>query len=142
MWQTKYASAVPIDLGLGFDFRPCSKENFLIGCPQSVIEFNSNNKHRFLPLSSGSFLLYLQNCTSEKKSVCFRQICKTIHMKLQFFGHALVKAFSKIGRYKKSLCSTRRKNCCFMQILCDYFVWTEQNGEQGITHFFFQNYHN
>ena len=22
MWQTKYASAVPIDLGLEFDFRP------------------------------------------------------------------------------------------------------------------------
>ena len=30
---TKYASAVPIDLGLGFDFRPCSKDNFLTGRP-------------------------------------------------------------------------------------------------------------
>ena len=56
-----------------------------------------NNKHRFLPRSSGFFfLLYLQNCTSEKESVSVLQICKTIHMKLQFFGHALVKAFSKI----------------------------------------------
>ena len=25
MWQTKYASAVPINLGLGFDFWPCSE---------------------------------------------------------------------------------------------------------------------
>jgi hypothetical protein len=31
MWQTKYASAVPIDLGLGFDFRPCSEGFFLTG---------------------------------------------------------------------------------------------------------------
>ena len=29
MWQMKYASAVPIDLGLGFDFWPCSEGNFL-----------------------------------------------------------------------------------------------------------------
>jgi hypothetical protein len=29
MWQTKYASAVSINLGLGFDFRPCSEGNFL-----------------------------------------------------------------------------------------------------------------
>ena len=29
MWQAKYASAVPINLGLGFDFRPCSESDFL-----------------------------------------------------------------------------------------------------------------
>ena len=28
MWQTKYASAVPMNLGLGFDFRPCSEGDF------------------------------------------------------------------------------------------------------------------
>ena len=28
MWQTKYASAVPINLGLGFDFLPCSEKHF------------------------------------------------------------------------------------------------------------------
>ena len=30
MWQTKYASAVPKDLGLGLNFRPCY---FLSGRP-------------------------------------------------------------------------------------------------------------
>ena len=29
----KYASAVPKDLGLGFDFRPCSECDFLTGRP-------------------------------------------------------------------------------------------------------------
>ena len=33
MWQTKYASAVPKNLGLEFDFRLCSEDNFFIGCP-------------------------------------------------------------------------------------------------------------
>ena len=29
----KYASAVPKNLELGFDFWPCSEDDFLIGCP-------------------------------------------------------------------------------------------------------------
>ena len=29
MWQTKYASAVPKNLGVGVDFRPCSEDDFL-----------------------------------------------------------------------------------------------------------------
>ena len=34
MWQTKYPSAVPKNLGLGIvDFLPCSEVNFLTGCP-------------------------------------------------------------------------------------------------------------
>ena len=33
MWQTKYASAVPKNLGLGFDFRPCSEGDFLTERP-------------------------------------------------------------------------------------------------------------
>ena len=37
MWQTKYALAVPKNLGLGFYFRPCSEGNFLTGRPQSVL---------------------------------------------------------------------------------------------------------
>ena len=36
MWQTKYASAVPMNLGVGMDFRPCSEGNFLTECPYSV----------------------------------------------------------------------------------------------------------
>ena len=34
MWQTKYASAVPKNLG--FDFWPCSEGDFLTGRPLSV----------------------------------------------------------------------------------------------------------
>ena len=36
MRQTTYASAVTKNLGLGFDFRPCSEGDFLAGCLQSV----------------------------------------------------------------------------------------------------------
>ena len=36
MCQAKYASAVPKNLGVGVDFRPCSEGNFLTGRPQSV----------------------------------------------------------------------------------------------------------
>ena len=31
--RTKYASAVPKNLGVGVDFRPFSEGNFLSGCP-------------------------------------------------------------------------------------------------------------
>ena len=33
MWQTKYALAVPKNLGLGFDFGPCSEGDFLTWRP-------------------------------------------------------------------------------------------------------------
>ena len=36
MWQTKYAAAIPKNLGLGLKFRPCSEGFFLSGRPQSV----------------------------------------------------------------------------------------------------------
>ena len=36
MWQTKYAFALPKNLGVGVNFRPCSEGYFLSGCPQSV----------------------------------------------------------------------------------------------------------
>ena len=36
MWQTKYVSAVPKNLGFGLNFRPCSEDFFLSGRPQSV----------------------------------------------------------------------------------------------------------
>ena len=35
MWQTKYASAVPKNLGLGLNFWPCSEGYFLSGRPQA-----------------------------------------------------------------------------------------------------------
>ena len=38
MWQTKYASAVTKNLGLGLNFRPCSEAYyFLSGRPQSMV---------------------------------------------------------------------------------------------------------
>ena len=37
MWQTKYASAVPKNFGLGLNFRPCSEGNFVSGRPWSVL---------------------------------------------------------------------------------------------------------
>ena len=33
MWQTKYAAAIPKNLGLGLNFRPCSEGYFLSGRP-------------------------------------------------------------------------------------------------------------
>ena len=38
MWQTKYAAAIPKNLGLGLNFRPCSEHYFLSGSPQSVMQ--------------------------------------------------------------------------------------------------------
>ena len=38
MWQTKYASVVPKNLGVGVDFRPrFSEGDFLSGRPYSVV---------------------------------------------------------------------------------------------------------
>ena len=37
MWQTKYASAIPKNLGLELNFWPCSKSYLLTGRPQSVV---------------------------------------------------------------------------------------------------------
>ena len=36
MWHTKYTSAVPKNLGVGVDFRPCSESDFLTGHSWSV----------------------------------------------------------------------------------------------------------
>ena len=33
MWQTKYALAIPKNLGVGVDFQPCSEGDFLTGRP-------------------------------------------------------------------------------------------------------------
>ena len=38
MWQTKYALAVPENLGVELNFRPCSEGDFLTGRPQSVFK--------------------------------------------------------------------------------------------------------
>ena len=43
MWQTKYASAVPKNLGVEVNFRPCSEGHFLSGRPYSVFHTKHNN---------------------------------------------------------------------------------------------------
>ena len=47
MWQTKSASAVPKNLGLGLDFRLCSEGDFFTGCPYSVYipKFHQGNSN-------------------------------------------------------------------------------------------------
>ena len=37
MWQTKYAAAIPKNLGVGVNFWPCSEGYFLSGRPQSLL---------------------------------------------------------------------------------------------------------
>ena len=40
MWRTKYALAVSINLGLGFDFRPCSEGDFFT---ERMYQISTNN---------------------------------------------------------------------------------------------------
>ena len=72
MQQTKYFLAVPKNLGLGLNFRPCSEGYFLSGRPQSVdklklAEFanGSPSLEQLPPLNSfcGNFSIYeVKNC--------------------------------------------------------------------------------
>ena len=55
MWQTKYALTVPKNLGVGVDFRLCSEDNFLTGCPCA---------EEFQPIVDA--LLYLPSCSKRK----------------------------------------------------------------------------
>ena len=41
MRHAKYALAVPKNLGVGVDFRPCSESDFLTGRPQYVLTPNT-----------------------------------------------------------------------------------------------------
>ena len=54
MWQTKEASAVPKNLGLGFNFRLCSEGDFLTGHPlgQSI-----NQKWKFCKVAQLFFFV-------------------------------------------------------------------------------------
>ena len=64
MWQTKYAAAIPKNLGLGLNFRPCSEGYFLSVRPQSVliVKRNCRNispKYDFIILSE--IFAYVKN---------------------------------------------------------------------------------
>ena len=37
MWQTKYALALPKNLGVRVDFWPFSEDKFLSGCPRTAV---------------------------------------------------------------------------------------------------------
>ena len=59
MWLTKYALAVPKNLGVGVDFRLCSEGNFLNGRPQSVNRTMKNmNSNSLVIFSYGAFIYY------------------------------------------------------------------------------------
>ena len=81
MWQTKYASAVPKNLGLGLNFRPCSEGYFLSGYLQSVVVQQKTKK-------------------SENLGRCGRQNMLRLYLKVWewelIFGCA-VKANSSLG---------------------------------------------
>ena len=53
MWQTKYASSITENLGVGLNFRPCSEGYFLSGCLQSVFI----SIYYVLPLTSVPYIL-------------------------------------------------------------------------------------
>ena len=59
-----YASAVPKSLGLGFDFRPCSEDDFLTGCPQSVVVHQD----------CFSFAIFPKDRDSSFSSVCYLKL--------------------------------------------------------------------
>ena len=44
MWQTKYASTVPKNLGVGVNFRPCSEGYFLSGRDNNTSAQNNSLK--------------------------------------------------------------------------------------------------
>ena len=63
MWQTKYASAGPKNLGVGVNFRACSEGFFLAGRPQSVI----------LEIVE-AFLMVYQDCTGIHHGFIYRSL--------------------------------------------------------------------
>ena len=51
MWQTKYALAVPKNLGLGFNFRLCSEGYFLTERPYSVPWYTRARFFKYGPIT-------------------------------------------------------------------------------------------
>ena len=90
MWQTKYASAAPINLGLGFDFQPCSEGDFLIGPPKSVLYAMLNSEREFLMLCPFNFVRFFYKILIQKKKK--KEIRKVHKFNLveQFFIDLLV----------------------------------------------------
>ena len=86
MCQTKYASAVPKNLGLGFDFRPCNEGDFLTGRPESVIQCMHNLHLVATPpaatLTSMDIAPYIWLFLCAKWRLAHLQLVHTAHQRL------------------------------------------------------------
>ena len=89
MWQTKYASAISINLGLGFDFQPCSEGDFLIGPPKSVLYAMLNSEREFLMLCPFNFVRFFYKILIQKRKKEIRKVHK-FNLVEQFFIDLLV----------------------------------------------------
>ena len=89
MWQTKYSSVVPKNLGLGFNFQPCSEGYFFSGRPQSV----QKSKDIICQLANRSIDFCLKMDGSDLKIICVLYIFFKIHefVKFQFSNQYLYK---------------------------------------------------
>ena len=60
MWQTKYASPIPKNLGLGLNFRPCSEGYFPVVCDTKYVLpiFSDLKSHRVFGKSFSGMLCY------------------------------------------------------------------------------------
>ena len=67
MWQTKYASAVPKNLGLRLNFRPCSEGYFLSGRPQSVVATKERKTSSFVSTQNNTQVTTTDYGHPEKK---------------------------------------------------------------------------
>ena len=82
MWQTKYAAAIPKNLGLGLNFRPCSEGYFLSGRPLSVQctlsakeEKERENSSRFL---CSYFQYFIKKKIGTKLEIILKRLLKNL----------------------------------------------------------------
>ena len=68
MWQTKYASAIPKNLGVGVDFRPCSEGDFVTGRPYSVAKMQERVWKREISCLYFEMAKTLQNSLYNEKT--------------------------------------------------------------------------
>ena len=95
MWQTKYASAVPKNLGVGVNFRQCSEGYFLSGRPQSVGETDAKYcQIAFFDIVISSFFVLSPIC-----------LCKLIQiqMAMKLVEHPNNQLFVVAARYRQCL---------------------------------------
>ena len=128
MWQTRYALAVPKNLGLGLNFRPCSKGYFFSGCPQSVpfnklpckklkkahgrqcpvklcSTYNARKGFYHIPEHPGRRLDWLHACKLPSTTPYSTTICWK-HFKLQDFKNEITEENirqCKFGQLKKNV---------------------------------------